>query len=413
MNSYNGFFKKAIDSVKQEGRYREFTDLSRYAGNFPIAKNHANGQDVVVWCINDYLCMGQHPKVVCAAIDTIKTMGVGAGGTRNIGGTSHPLVLLEREIASLHEKESSLIFTSGYVANDTSLATLGKIIPNLVFFSDEKNHASIIEGIRHSRCTKHVFRHNDMEHLRELLESVDINLPKIIVFESVYSMEGDVAEIAQIYKLAKEFNALTYIDEVHSVGLYGKNGAGIAQSLGYMDKIDIIQGTLAKAYGVIGGYIAGDSLIIDAIRSFASGFIFTTALPPSMAAAALASIKHLKESDAEREKHVAVVKKLKEKLSLANINYLSSESHIVSVMINDQYLAKKASGLLLEDHNIYVQHINYPTVPKGMERLRITPTPMHSDEMIDDFVSSLKYVLESLGVKQHKNIEQEELVNVF
>jgi 5-aminolevulinate synthase len=322
-------------------------------------------------------------------------------------------VLLEKEIASLHEKESSLVFTSGYVANETTIITLGKIIPDLIYFSDEKNHASIIEGIRNSRCKKHVFKHNDIEHLRELLESVDINIPKMIIFESVYSMEGDIANIAEIYKLAKEFNALTYIDEVHSVGLYGKNGAGIAQSLGYMDKIDIIQGTLAKAYGVIGGYIAANHIIIDAIRSFASGFIFTTALPPSMAAAALASIKHLKTSESEREKHAEVVSKLKQKLSLANIGYLSNESHIISVMINDQYLAKKASSLLLENHDIYVQHINYPTVPKGMERLRITPTPMHSDEMIDDFVVKLKYVLNSLNVRQHFYSEQAEYVNIY
>jgi 5-aminolevulinate synthase len=398
MINYQIFFEQAIDKVKQEGRYRLFTDLTRYAGNFPLAKNHHNGCDVVLWCINDYLCMGQHPKIIKAAIETTKEMGVGAGGTRNIGGTNHPLTLLEKELATLHEKESAIVFTSGYIANDATITALGNIIPELIIFSDEKNHASIIEGIRHANCKKYIFKHNNISDLRQLLQSVPINQAKLIIFESVYSMEGDIAPIVEICALAKEFKALTYIDEVHSVGLYGKSGAGIAQKLGCMDKIDIIQGTLAKAYGVIGGYIAADHLIVDAVRSYASGFIFTTALPPAIAAAALASVQHLKHSSTERLEHFEVVDKLKQELTKAHIQYLSNESHIISVMICDQYLAKEASRILLEKYHIYVQHINYPTVPKGLERLRITPTPRHNNEMIEHFVMALKAVLVELKI---------------
>jgi 5-aminolevulinate synthase len=397
---YNRFFKQAIDTVKQEGRYRNFTDIGRYAGNFPVARDYKRNKDIVVWCINDYLGMGQHPNVIKAAIDTTSNMGVGAGGTRNIGGNNHPLTLLEHELADLHNKDSALVFTSGYVANDTTLNTLGKILPNLVYFSDEKNHSSIIEGIRNSRGQKYVFNHSNAEHLEKLLKKIDVNQPKIIIFESVYSMEGDIAPIKRICELAKEYNALTYIDEVHSVGLYGKRGAGIAQSLGYMDQIDIVQGTLGKAYGVIGGYIAANQHIIDAVRSYAPGFIFTTALPPSLAAAALASVKHLKNSNKEREIHAQVIAKVKSALSAQKIDFLENDTHIISVMIYDQYIAEKVSTCLLDDHNIYVQHINYPTVPKGMERLRITPTPLHTDQMINDFVSSLKFVLNEYKVKQ-------------
>jgi 5-aminolevulinate synthase len=344
--------------------------------------------------------MGQHPKVIRAAIEATQQMGVGAGGTRNIGGNNHPLTILEKELADLHNKESALVFTSGYVANDTTLCTLGKILPDPVFFSDQNNHSSIIEGIRNSRCQKVVFAHSDMQDLRSQLEKIDINRPKIIVFESVYSMEGDISPIGEICKLAKEFKAMTYIDEVHSVGLYGDRGAGIAQSFGLMDEIDIIQGTLGKAYGVIGGYIAADDMIVDAIRSYAPGFIFTTALPPALAAASIASVRHLKESNLERIRHKEIITKLKNKLTEAKIDYLSNESHIISVMIYDQYLAKEVSVKLLEEHNIYVQHINYPTVPRGKERLRITPTPLHNEQMIDDFVKALKIVLNEYKIKQ-------------
>jgi 5-aminolevulinate synthase len=398
--NYDKFFSDAINSLKIEGRYRSFTDIARYAGRFPVAKNYSGNGDVIVWCINDYLGMGQHPKVVQAALEATGSMGVGAGGTRNIAGNNHPLVMLEHELADLHHKDSALVFTSGYVANEATISTLGKLLPNLVIFSDESNHASIIEGIRNSRAEKYIFRHNDAAHLESLLKSVDINRPKIIIFESAYSMDGYISPIKEICDLADKYNAITYIDEVHTVGLYGPRGGGISERDGLMDRITIIQGTLGKAFGVMGGYIAASANLVDAIRSYAPGFIFTTALPPSLAAAATASIRHLKTSTAEREKHQRQVSKLKTALDGEGIRYLKNNSHIIPVMINDASLCRQASNILLNEYNIFVQHINYPTVPRGTERLRITPTPFHTDEMIENLVGALKVVLERLEVRE-------------
>jgi 5-aminolevulinate synthase len=398
--NYNNIFESAIDKVKQEGRYRSFTDLERYVGNFSVAMNHTAGRDVTLWCSNDYLGMGQHPVVLKAAVETIKKMGAGAGGTRNIGGTNHPLVLLEQELADLHQKEAALVFTSGYVANDTSLATLGSVLPDCVFFSDEKNHASIIQGIRNSRAEKHVFRHNDVSHLRSLLSQVDINRPKIIVFESVYSMDGDHSPMEEICALAKEFNALTYLDEVHTVGVYGPRGGGISEQENLVNQIDIIQGTLGKAFGVIGGYIAADHSLIETIRLYAPGFIFTTALPPAIAAAGLASVRHLKSSNVEREILKTKVAKLKSMLNKVSIDFLENESHLILIMINDPWLCKEVSAILLKQFNIFIQYINYPTVPKGKERLRITPTPSHTDEMMEYLVYALKSAFAQLNITQ-------------
>jgi len=387
------FFKQAIEQLRSENRYREFLDISRIKGEFPYAINNQNGKRIVVWCSNDYLGMGQNEVAIDAAITALKTYGIGAGGTRNISGTNHEIVELEKKLAELHGKESALTFTSGYCANDSTIQTLAKIIPDLVIFSDAKNHASIISGIRNSGLTKEIFLHNDMKNLEELLKKYPQEHPKIIIFESVYSMDGDFGKVTEIITLAKKYQALTFIDEVHGVGLYGKTGAGLSEELGLADEIDIIQGTFAKSFGTIGGYITAKSEIVDAIRSIASGFIFSTALPPVIAAATLANISYLQKSSAEREKMRQNVKKLKSELEKIGAKIVENNSHIISVKIGDASKARAISKRLLDEFNIYVQHINYPTVAKGDERLRITTTPLHSDKMISDLISALAKIL--------------------
>lgn len=395
---YDDIFAAAIDGIRAEGRYRVFTDLERKAGQFPRATAHRTGSEVVVWCANDYLGMGQHPVVRQAMKDAIDTMGAGAGGTRNISGNHHAVVELEATLAELHGKEAGLVFTSGYVANEAALSTLGAMLPNCVIFSDSENHASMIHGIRQSGAEKKIFRHNDVDHLAKLLASVDPRRPKIIAFESVYSMDADVGPIKEICALARQYNALTYLDEVHAVGMYGPRGAGIAEREGLMDEVDIIQGTLAKAYGVIGGYIATRRVVVDMIRSFAPGFIFTTTVPPAVAAGAQASIRYLMESSAEREKHQSNAALLKSVLSEAGIPVLANDTHIVPVMVGDPVLCKKASDMLLEEFGMYVQPINYPTVRKGTERLRITPTPFHSEAMMLELRDALVSIYARLGI---------------
>lgn len=398
---YQAFFTQAIDRLKDEGRYRVFTDLARKAGQFPLADDKTHDKkDVVIWCSNDYLGMGQNPKVVEAMRDAAKEMGAGAGGTRNISGTHSKVIEMERSLAELHNKEAALAFVCGYVANEATLRTLTVTLPDCVVFSDQLNHASMIEGIRAGRQEKHIFRHNDLVHLEELLKSVDYDRPKVIAFESVYSMDGDIAPIEAICDLADKYNAITYLDEVHAVGMYGPRGGGIAEELGLMDRVTVIQGTLAKAYGVMGGYIAADALLIDVIRSYAPGFIFTTALPPSLAAAATASVEHLKESNTERQQQRERVARLKSMLNQARIPFLDAKSHIVPVMVRDAVLCRKASEMLLQKHNIFVQHINFPTVPRGQERLRITPTPLHTDEMMEKLLDALIDVFEELQLQR-------------
>lgn len=400
MLAYNDVFSNHISKIKNEGRYREFVGIKRIAGKFPYAWHEPTSREIIMWCINDYLGMSQHPKVLAAAKEALSANGVGSGGTRNIGGNNSAIIALERELAELHNKESALVFTSGYVANDTTLAALAKIMPDIVFFSDEANHASIITGLQSSRAEKYIYKHIDPTSLEQLLKQVDINRPKAIVFESAYSMDGLISPIKEICYLAKKYHALTFIDEVHTVGLYGKGGAGITNLLGYEGQIDILQGTLAKAYGTIGGYIAAKHKIIDAVRLTAPGFIFTTSLPPVIAAAATASIKHLKESEAERAKHQQVVAKLKKAFENAGISYFKNDSHIVPIIIGDPIKAKEASAILLNQYGIYVQHINFPTVPRGTERLRIIATPSHDDQMIAELVKALVSVFAALDIHQ-------------
>ncbi len=387
------YFQQSIEKLKNENRYREFLDISRLCGKFPKAINNKNGKEIIVWCSNDYLGMGQSKDAIESAIKALNEYGVGAGGTRNISGNNHEVVKLEQELAKLHDKEAALTFVSGYTANDATIQTLAKIIPNLVIFSDSKNHASIITGIRNSKLEKHVFAHNDVENLEHLLSKYPKEHPKIIIFESVYSMDGDFGKIAEIVDLAKKYNALTYIDEVHAVGIYGNRGGGLTQELGFADKIDIIQATFAKSFGTIGGYIVAKAEIIDAIRGNASGFIFSTALPPVVVAATLSNVRHLQNSQIERHKMRQNVKKLKEELRKINADIVPNNSHIVSLRIGDAAKAKQISERLLSEFDIYVQHINYPTVAKGDERLRITITPLHTDEMINDLIKALKIVL--------------------
>ena len=389
--NYEDFFKNELDTLRSDGRYRVFADLERKAGQFPSA-THRSGQnkkDITVWCSNDYLGMGQNPAVIQAMHQAIDLCGAGSGGTRNISGTNHFHVELERELADLHGKESALLFTSGYVSNWAALGTLGALLPNCVILSDAGNHASMIEGIRHSRAERHVFKHNDMADLERLLKSIEPGRPILIAFESVYSMDGDIGPIKAICDLADRYGAMTYLDEVHAVGMYGPRGGGIAEREGLMDRVTVIEGTLGKAYGVVGGYIAASAALCDFVRSFASGFIFTTALPPAIAAAAAASIRHLKASQDERTGQRDRVQRLRLKLDAAGVPYLRNESHIVPVMVGDAKKCKWISDLLMEHYGIYIQPINYPTVPRGTERLRITPTPLHSDADIDHLVGAL------------------------
>ncbi len=385
MFNYKNHFASCIQTIKSEGRYRTFATLERLCGAFPQAIYHApdgSKKEVTIWCSNDYLGMGQHPVVLKAAQEALENSGAGAGGTRNISGTTRYHVELESCVADLHGKEAGLVFSSGYVANEGALSTFGKLMPDVVIFSDEMNHASMVHGIRGARCEKHVFRHNDLEHLESLLKSVDITRPKIIAFESVYSMDGDIAPIKEICDLAEKYNALTYLDEVHGVGLYGARGGGVAEERGLMERIDVIEGTFGKAYGAMGGFITGDAVVIDAIRSFASGFIFTTSLPPAVLAAARAAVDHLKVSQIERERMKKNVRLFKELLEKSELPYMRGESHIVPLVVGEPNCCREVAAMLMNHHDIYVQPINYPTVPKGTERLRLTATASHTTEQI-------------------------------
>jgi 5-aminolevulinate synthase len=390
--NYNAIFEKAIDRLHSEGRYRVFIDILRNKGNYPNARSFAghNGpKDITVWCSNDYLCMGQHPDVISAMENALHDVGAGSGGTRNIGGNTHYHVELEHELADLHGKDGALLFTSGYVSNDATLSTLAKVLPGCIIYSDELNHASMIAGIRNAGCEKRVWRHNDLAHLEELLAADDPDVPKLVAFESVYSMDGDVAPIGAVCDLADKYNALTYCDEVHAVGMYGARGGGISERDAVADRVTIIEGTLGKAFGVMGGYIAADQNIIDVIRSYAPGFIFTTSLSPVLVAGVLAAVRHLKSSSEERDAQQANAAMLKKLFFDAGLPVMMSNTHIVPLMVGDPIKAKKISDILLAEYGVYVQPINYPTVPRGTERLRFTPGPQHNEEMMRGLTSAL------------------------
>jgi 5-aminolevulinate synthase len=400
--NYEAFFRQELDGLHKEGRYRVFAEIERHAGKFPRATHfRPSGQvEVTVWCSNDYMGMGQHPAVTGAMHEAIDRCGAGAGGTRNISGTNHYHILLEQELADLHGKEAALLFNSGYMSNWATLGVLAARLPGCVVLSDEGNHASMIEGVRHSRAEKCIFAHNDPADLDRKLAQIGADRPKLVAFESVYSMDGDIAPIAELCDVADKHNAMTYIDEVHAVGMYGPRGGGITDREGLSHRLTVIEGTLAKAFGVIGGYIAGSAALCDYVRSFASGFIFTTSVPPAVAAAAAASIRHLKASSVERERHQERVAKVRRRLDQIGVPHLHNPSHIVPVMVGDPVVCKRISDRLMEDFCIYVQPINYPTVPRGTERLRITPTPLHSDADIDHLISSLATIWSELSLKR-------------
>jgi 5-aminolevulinate synthase len=394
--NFEKYFIKAIEDLKSENRYRDFVDIARICGEFPFAINKKNGKKIVVWCSNDYLGMGQNPQAISQAKKALEDYGIGSGGTRNISGNSSPIPDLEKTVADLHHKESGLVFSSGYVANDGAIQALVKIIPDLIIFSDAKNHASIIAGVSNSGAKKHVFRHNDLNHLEELLKNYDLSQPKLIVFESIYSMDGDFGKIVEIVEIAKKYQALTYIDEVHAVGLYGESGAGLSEQLAIQNQIDIIQGTFAKGFGSVGGYITSSKIIIDAIRSYASPFIFSTSTPPSIAVASRVNVEHLAQSKIERQKLFTNVAEVRKRLLQNKINIFENNSHIISLRIGDAKKAKIISQKLLENFDIYVQHINYPTVAKGDERLRITPSALHNQEMIDNLILALTQIIKEV-----------------
>ncbi|OYW88287.1 MAG: 5-aminolevulinic acid synthase [Sphingobium sp. 32-64-5] len=403
--NYKHIFSQAIDRLHSEGRYRVFIDILRNKGAFPNARcfhGHNGPKPITVWCSNDYLAMGQHPKVIAAMEEALHDVGAGSGGTRNIGGNTHYHVDLEAELADLHGKEAALLFTSGYVSNEATLATLAKLLPGCVIFSDELNHASMIAGIRNSGCEKKVFRHNDLAHLRELLNETDPEAPKLIAFESIYSMDGDIAPIAEICDLADEYNAITYCDEVHAVGMYGARGGGITDRDGVADRVTIIEGTLGKAFGVMGGYISADKMIVDCIRSYAPGFIFTTSLSPVLVAGVLAAVRHLKQSSIERDGQQAAAETLKTLMRDAGLPVMPSVTHIVPLLVGDPARAKKISDILLAEYGVYVQPINYPTVPRGTERLRFTPGPTHDEAMMHDLVAALVEIWDRLDLELRK-----------
>jgi 5-aminolevulinate synthase len=399
---YDSIFRAAIDRLHDEGRYRVFIDILRTKGNYPSAQcfhGHNGPKPITVWCSNDYLCMGQHPVVIAAMEEALHDVGAGSGGTRNIGGNTHLHVQLERELAGLHGKEAALLFTSGYVSNEAALSTLGKLLPGCIIFSDELNHASMIAGIKNSGCEKRVFRHNDLAHLEQLLLDVPADAPKLIAFESVYSMDGDVAPISEICDLADKYGALTYLDEVHAVGMYGAHGGGISERDSVADRLTIIEGTLGKAFGVMGGYVAADQAIVDCIRSYAPGFIFTTSLSPVLVAGALASVRHLKESAHERELQQAAAAMLKRKFADAGLPVMESVTHIVPLHVGCPIKAKTISDILLAEYGLYVQPINFPTVPRGTERLRFTPGPNHSESMMDELTGALTEIWDRLELQ--------------